>query len=122
MFVIESICNWNVLFVPAIISSLRSSKQENGDSSGVEGVENSVGPTPVLDAELPHVAVPGSGDIAGLWKTELGTSLLQEPNNDIDGILFFSIECSPPPSELIRILYVPCHEQICSTGYMQSRV
>ena len=122
MFVIESICDRNVFFVPAIVSSLGTSKKENGDSPRVEGVENPVWPAPILNPELPHVPVPGSGDLARLGERELGASLLQEPDYDVDGILFFSIECDPPPLELIRVLYVPGHDSVCRTTHMPSTV
>ena len=122
MFVIESICDRNMLVVPAIISSLGASKKENGDSPGVEGVENPVRPATVLNPELPHVSMPGSGDLARLGKRELGAFLLQEPNYNVKGILLLSIECHPPPLELIRVLYVPCHDLVCYLTHMQSRV
>ena len=77
MFVIERVCDRNVLFVPAIVSNLGASKKEKGNSSGVEGVENPVWPAPVLNPELPHVSVPGRGDLTRLGERELGAFLLQ---------------------------------------------
>ena len=77
MFVIEIICNRNVLFIPAIVSSLGGSKKEDGDSPGVEGVENPVWLASVLNPELPHVSVPGCGDLTRLGERELGALLLQ---------------------------------------------
>jgi len=104
MFVIRGMCDRNVLFVPAIVSSLVAPRRENGDSPGVEGEETPVRPATALNPELPHVSMPGGVDLALLRKRKLGAFLLQEPSYDVDGILFFFIECDLPPLELIRVL------------------
>jgi len=57
MLIVESIHCWNVLLVPPFVACLRTSDQQQGNATRIEGIEDSVGLSPVLNPKLPKAAV-----------------------------------------------------------------
>lgn len=55
--VIQSIGNWHKHVVPSIVSSLAATKQQNRHAPRIKSIEDSIGATFMLDAQLSHVGV-----------------------------------------------------------------
>jgi hypothetical protein len=58
MLLVERIGFGDHLVVPAVVAGLVAAEEEDGNAARVEGIENAVRSTLVLDAKFAHMAEP----------------------------------------------------------------
>lgn len=62
MLIVESIRQGNVLLVPSRVACLRASEEQERHPPRIEGIEDTVGITPVLDSQLSQASVARARD------------------------------------------------------------
>ena len=62
VLVVEGVCPRHVLVVPPVRTRLVGAEQQDCRSARIKGLEDPIGPALVLDAQLPHVAMPRGRD------------------------------------------------------------
>ena len=78
MFVVESVRRRYIDVVPAVISSLVATDQQNRTAARVKGVKRSIGVTFVLCPEFTHVAVLGTVDSAAMRETQIRPTFFEQ--------------------------------------------
>jgi hypothetical protein len=78
MFVVESISHRYIDVVPAVVSGLVATDQQNRDAVWVKGEERSIGTAFVLRPELTHVAMPGPVDSAAMRKAKVRSAFFDQ--------------------------------------------
>ena len=73
VFFINSICQWHIRLIPAIISCLVTTNQEDCAAAWIKSVERTIRPAFMLCPELTQMAVPRSFDSTAVRKTEMWT-------------------------------------------------
>lgn len=63
MFLINSFSQWDIFFVPTCTASLFTANKQDGRSTGIEGIKDSIRFPFMLDSQLPYCAELGPFDI-----------------------------------------------------------
>jgi hypothetical protein len=88
-------------------SGLVTPEEQDGGSARIEGVEDAVRPTAVLDSEFSHVAMSRGSDTRAERVGKLRPFILQQPDHRSDRLLLHVRQRLPPGSKLIGILDRP---------------
>jgi hypothetical protein len=99
----------NVLFVPASMARLVAADERDSRSSRIEGIENPVGPTFVLNPKLAQVGDPRTVNCIGVRPRKAGTGLPEKSNMAGYALPFLRCQAIPPLSELVREFDPPSH-------------
>src|SRR2546425_32217 len=102
--VVEPISDRDELFVPALIPCLVPSEEQDSGSPRIEGVENPVRPSLMLNPQLPHMAVPRRRDPRTGRISQLGSVILQKPDGCRDRFLVGVAEALPPTLAPVGVL------------------
>ena len=78
MFVVESVRHRYIDVVPAVISSLVATDQQNRTAARIEGVERSIGAAFGLRPELTHMTVSGAIDPTAVRKAQVQKQILEQ--------------------------------------------
>jgi hypothetical protein len=70
MYVVQLFCHRNVFLVPPLLCGFITANQQYGAAPGIKGIQHSIRPPRVLDAQLSQVAMPGASDIAAVGEAQ----------------------------------------------------
>lgn len=73
----------------------------------IEGVQDAVGPSPMLDAQFTHVGMSGAVNPGTVGKAQMRAARFKQSNRGVNGFLFGLAERVPPITEFIGIFDVP---------------
>ena len=88
MPIVNSIGEWNILFIPAIVAGLTPANQQHCGSTRVERIKDPVRPSLVLNTQLTHVRVTRRLDAGGVRHPQRRTNLLQKAYREVHAFLF----------------------------------
>ncbi len=112
MFVVKSIRNRHIFFIPAILAGFITTNQKNCAATRIKSIEYTIWPATVLNSQLTHIAMTRGRYVARVWKTQLGTKSTQQFYSGTHRFLFSFTKPIPPLAELISILNFPFHGAI----------
>jgi hypothetical protein len=84
----EFVRNRYELVVPPIITGLVAAEQQDSASPGIEGIQDAVGPTCMLDDQFLHMGMSRCLDISQMGPAECRTVPLEQPHFGINIDLF----------------------------------
>ncbi len=96
MLVVQAIRHRDALVVPARVAGLVPAQQQDGAAARVEGVQNPIGATGVLDSQLAQVGVFRGGDPAAVRIPQVGAELAEQFDAGLDRFLFRLGQGGPP--------------------------
>ena len=111
MPVVEVVSRRDVALIPAVISCLSPSNQEDCHSPWIESVQDSIGLPSVLYPQLSHVSVFGPHYRRRVRERQCGSASPKEADTDCDRVLFGFGQRVPLSTEFVCILDFPFHIQ-----------
>jgi hypothetical protein len=98
--------------VPAWISGLIATQEQNANPARIEGVEYAIGTALMLYAQLAQIREAGTLQRIRVGSLEVRALLLQEPYRVVDAVLLADGESVRPSAELAGELNVPLQVEI----------
>jgi hypothetical protein len=111
MPIVEGIRYGNKFFIPAVISSLVASDQQDRTAARIEGKEHSIGPSRMLYPKFFHIRMARRVNEVrmGTWKSR--AHFLKQDHLGVHVHLFSFAQPIPPAGKLVCIFNLPFHRR-----------
>ena len=113
MPIVDCVCERNIFLIPAVVSCLIPTDEQQSRAARIEGIKNAIRPSFVLDAQLAHMCMTRRLDAGRMRHPECRTEFLQKADRKIHALLFGGGKAIPPLAEFVGEFDFPRQGSLC---------